>query len=60
VFWRVFSFPIGGLVGLSPLAFAEPVGENVVLRMGWGVPDQQGRWGLATMTPLDRPPGFER
>lgn len=49
----------GALLWLPSLALAQ-TGDNAgVPRTPWGVPDFQGTWALPTMTPLERPAGYE-
>jgi hypothetical protein len=43
----------------SSAAFAQQTDGDDIPRMPWGDPDLQGRWRLGTMTPLERPAGFE-
>ena len=47
------------LLGLPCLALAQPGDETGPPRTPWGVPDLQGTWALPTMTPLERPAGYE-
>ena len=54
------SFVLGVvLMGLPSLALAQRGEEAVPPRTPWGVPDLQGTWSLPTMTPLERPAGYE-
>ena len=57
------SFVLAGvLLGLPCLALAQPGqpgGEPGAQRTPWGAPDLQGTWQLPTMTPLERPAGYE-
>ena len=46
------------LLGLPCGALAQP-GEERVPRTPWGAPDLQGTWQLETMTPMERPAGYE-
>jgi hypothetical protein len=50
---------VGTLLGLPCVALAQPVDEAGPPRTPWGVPDLQGTWSLPTMTPLERPAGYE-
>ncbi|MEE2790459.1 MAG: hypothetical protein VX453_02380 [Acidobacteriota bacterium] len=49
------------LIGLfvTTAALAQPDGEGRIPRTPWGAPDLQGTWSLPTMTPLERPAGYE-
>ena len=47
------------LLGLPCLALAQRGDESRPPRTPWGVPDLQGTWSLPTMTPLERPAGYE-
>ena len=47
------------LLGLPGLALAQRGDEAGPPRTLWGVPDLQGTWSLPTMTPLERPAGYE-
>ena len=54
------SFVLGVvLMGLPSLALAQRGDESGPPRTPWGVPDLQGTWSLPTMTPLERPAGYE-
>ena len=50
---------VGALLGLPCLALAQPGDGAGPPRTPWGVPDLQGTWSLPTMTPLERPAGYE-
>ncbi len=57
---RLVSFVLlGALWGLPCVAHAQPGEEADPPRTPWGVPDLQGTWSLPTMTPLERPAGYE-
>jgi len=47
------------LLGLPCLALAQRGDEVGPPRTPWGVRDLQGTWSLPTMTPLERPAGYE-
>ena len=53
------SVLVGALLGLPCMALAQPGDEAGVPRTPWGAPDLQGTWVLPTMTPLERPAGYE-
>ena len=50
---------VGGLLIGAPMSLEaqtqRPRGERAVPRTGWGVPDLQGVWTNATLTPIERP-----
>ena len=49
------------MIGLlvTTAALAQPGREGRIPQTPWGVPDLQGTWSLPTMTPLERPAGYE-
>ena len=50
---------VGALLGLPCVALAQQGAQADQPRTPWGVPDLQGTWSLPTMTPLERPAGYE-
>ena len=50
---------VGALLGLPCLVLAQPRDGAGPPRTPWGIPDLQGTWSLPTMTPLERPAGYE-
>jgi len=64
VFWRVLPVVVamGGCFVVSPQGAAgQPRGETGGWEApftGWGVPDLQGIWTNATLTPIERPDGL--
>ena len=54
---RLVVFMIG-CAAVSTSVLAQPTGDSAP-RTAWGVPDVQGFWHLDTLTPLERPSGFE-
>ena len=54
--WRVLAAAVtaAGLVAVSTSAQ-----DAAAPRTEWGEPDLRGFWTIRTMTPLERPPGFE-
>ena len=59
MWWRVLLLLVGTLVGLAPVFWSPVGGRGGHPADAVGDPDLQGRWQLATMTPLERPAGFE-
>ena len=56
--WRTLTLVLIGLFVATP-ALAQQGREGRIPLTPWGVPDLQGTWALPTMTPLERPAGYE-
>ena len=51
-------FTVIGVVALTPMFAAAQSANTAPPRTPWGDPDLQGRWTMATFTPLERPERF--